>query len=100
MENSSTLFSNKCGILAELWSDYRDEEQFQDFVQYADLGLPLAFCHASEIISIETDSPAQEVVEEAWNVFVYGLGFEQDEGFESLDEILNKASLNRGPSED
>lgn len=99
MANNKTTFSNKCVILAELWSDYREEEQFQDFVQYADLGLPLAFCHASEIIEIEIDSPAQEVIDEAWNVFVYGLGFKEDEGFESLDEMLTKASLNPGLDE-
>jgi hypothetical protein len=34
-------FDNKISILAELWMNYRDDEELQDFIEYNDLGLPL-----------------------------------------------------------
>ena len=90
MENSSTLFSNKCEILAELWTSYRDDEEFQDFVRYSDLGLPLAYCVSSDIVFSEGDDPAGEIINETWDLFMAGLALE-DTGFESLDQVLETA---------
>ncbi len=27
-------FNGKCGVLAELWFDYRDHEEFKDSIEY------------------------------------------------------------------
>ena len=35
-------FENKITILAELWMNYRDDEDLEDFVEYNDLCVPLA----------------------------------------------------------
>jgi hypothetical protein len=43
-------FENKITILAELWMNYRDDEDLQDFVEYNDLGLPLAYFLMNEIV--------------------------------------------------
>lgn len=90
MENSSTLFSNKCEILAELWTSYRDDEEFQDFVRYSDLGLPLAYCASAEIIMAGPDDPAGEIINETWDLFLAGLSLD-DTGFDNLDELLELA---------
>ncbi len=39
----ATTFENKCAILADLWLNYKDNEELEDFVEYNDLGLPLAY---------------------------------------------------------
>lgn len=90
MENNSTLFSEKCNILAELWMNYREDEEFQDFISYSDLGLPLAYATASEIILTESDDPAGEIINETWDLLLAGLGIE-DTGFDTLEEILELA---------
>lgn len=93
MANNTTTFSNACLILAQLWQDYRDEEQFQDFISYNDLGLPLAYAVTAELISIGEDDPAVDIIDESFDLLLNGLAVE-DTGFESLEEILEIAIKN------
>lgn len=82
----TTTFSNKAIILADLWMNYRTDEEFADFVEYNDLGLPLAYAIANGVV--ETTDMASKFVEETFDLLVSGLGI-KDEGFESLDDILS-----------
>jgi hypothetical protein len=81
-----TDYSSKCAILTELWVNYRNDEQFQDFIEYNDLGLPLAYAIAEGVVS--STELAQRFVEETFDVFLAGLDI-TDTGFENLDEILS-----------
>jgi hypothetical protein len=86
LENVMTNYSSKCAILSELWISYRNDEQFQDFIEYNDLGLPLAYAIAEGVVS--STELAQRFVEETFDVFLAGLDI-TDAGFENLDEILS-----------
>lgn len=81
-----TDFSNKCIILGELWLNYRDDEQFQDFVEYNDLGLPLAYLLAEGVVT--NTEKAANFIEETWDLLVEALGIE-DAGFTNLNEMLD-----------
>jgi hypothetical protein len=85
---SSTNYTDKCSILAELWLNYRSDEEFQDFIEYNDLGLPLAYAIDNSIV--KSTEMAQRFVEETFDVFLATLDVE-DTGFENLDELLNIA---------
>jgi hypothetical protein len=87
-DTATTPFSNKAAILAEVWMNYRSDEDFQDFVEYNDLGLPLAYAIAENIIPA-TDR-AKRFIEETFDILLAGLNLE-DEGFETLTAILEKA---------
>jgi hypothetical protein len=82
---SSTNYTDKCSILAELWLNYRSDEQFQDFIEYNDLGLPLAYAIDNNIV--KSSEMAQKFVEETFDLFMASLEVE-DTGFENLDELL------------
>jgi hypothetical protein len=71
-----------------LWLNYRSDEQFQDFIEYNDLGLPLAYAIANDIV--KSTEMAQRFVEETFDLFMASLEVE-DTGFENLDELLNIA---------
>jgi hypothetical protein len=86
---SSTSYTDKCSILAELWLNYRSDEEFQDFIEYNDLGLPLAYAIANDIV--KSTEMAQRFVEETFDLFLASLEVE-DEGYEVLDELLDQAS--------
>lgn len=85
----STEFLSQCNILSELWMNYRNEVDFQDFIKYNDIGLPLAFVINEGIVDKPTEA-AQSFVTEAFTIFVEALGIE-DAGFNNLTEML-KAS--------
>ena len=86
MPDSSTPFSSKCIILGELWLNYRDDEEFTDFVEYNDLGLPLAYLLAEGIVT--STNKTEVFVNETWDLFLEALDI-PDTGFTNLDEMLS-----------
>jgi hypothetical protein len=82
-----TAFTNRARILSQLWMDYRDDEEFKDFIEYNDLGLPLAYAIAEGIV--ERTDLASNFINEAFDILLSALGVE-DTGFESLEDILDK----------
>lgn len=84
---SSTPFTNKAEILAELWMDYRDDEGFKDFVEYNDLGLPIAYAVSNGIV--ESNKLVEQFIDESFRLLLAGLGIEEDLGFETLTDILS-----------
>lgn len=82
-------FRTKTEILSDLWLNYRDDEQFKDFVEYNDLGLPLAYALANGIVDV---SPmAEQFVEETYRLLIASLGVE-DVAYESLDDLFSNAT--------
>lgn len=85
MTNKETTFENKCNILGELWIDYRDEEDLSEFIAYNDLGLPLAFSIAEDLV--KPTPRAIEMINETFAMLLLSLEVE-DNGFETLDELM------------
>jgi hypothetical protein len=78
-------FENKITILSELWMNYRDDEDLQDFVEYNDLGLPLAYFLMNEIVL--PTSQSELYINETYDLFIASLQV-ADREWESLDELL------------
>ena len=84
-----TGFSSKCEILGALYANYGQDPEFRDFVEFNDLGLPLAYLSNEGLCELSTDG--ERYIEETWTLFVKSLGIE-DTGFEDIDEMF-QASL-------
>jgi hypothetical protein len=87
-ENTSTTYSDKLSILADLWLNYKQDEEFQDFVEYNDIGLPLAYAITNEIV--QSTDLAERFITETFDLLIAGFHIE-DTGFETLEEILGEA---------
>lgn len=84
-----TSATNKIKILAELWMNYRDDDSFADFVEYNDIGLPLAYFVDSNIVDM---TPRADLyLTETFDLLLASLGLE-DEGFDSFEEMLVRAA--------
>jgi len=79
-------FQSICSILAELWSNYKDDKGLQDFIEYNDIGLPLAFLVDANLV--EPSDQAIEYVYETWQIFLAALGLEDDVQWKSLEQIF------------
>ena len=73
-------------ILSDLWLNFRSEPDFQDFIEYNDLGLPLAYAINAKIVPLT--EKAEGFVNETFALLLAGLDVEEDTGFDSLDDIL------------
>jgi hypothetical protein len=69
-----------------MWIEYREDVDFKDFVEYNDLGLPLAYFIA-EGVALPTEL-AETYIGETFEILVAALDIE-DVGFETLDELFN-----------
>ena len=83
---NETTFENKCSILSQVWLEFRDDENFQQFMSYGDLGLPLAYAIDSNIV--KNTAEAQTFIEEVFELLLGILAIDEDTGFETLDDIL------------
>jgi hypothetical protein len=85
-KTTATSFSKRCDILGELWVQYKRDEEFADFFEYNDLGLPLAYAISQDYVLVRPQ--AEEFVNETFDLLLFALEIE-DEGFETLDEVLS-----------
>jgi hypothetical protein len=84
-----TDIESKCRILGKLWMDYRDDSEFVDFIEYNDLGLPMAYLVDSDLVKMT--NKGEIFVEETFELFLQSLKI-KDTGFTDLEEILEAAS--------
>lgn len=82
-----------CTILADLWQNYRDEDEFSDFIEYNDLGLPMAYLLREGMVS-EITEEGQLYINESFSLFVSALGLnpEEIEDGTTLDKLLDIAA--------
>jgi len=80
-----TDFINKCNILGQFYSQYKEEKDFEDFMEFNDLGLPLAYFVSESLCEVSDDGV--RYIGETWNLFIASLELE-DTGFTNLEEVF------------
>ena len=86
-------FETVCGILGELHFTYGDSKEFKSFVEFNDLGLPLAFLTREGLI-VELSNDGRRYVVDTFDMFIESLKVDPDDIVEgmTLDELLEIAS--------
>jgi hypothetical protein len=84
-DNKETSFDTKCEILSDLWLNHKGDEGLDDFIEYNDLGLPLAFLVSEDLVT--PSNRANDMINETFDLLIAALEIE-DTGFDSLDDLL------------
>lgn len=87
----STSFLTKCEILAEVHLEATWNIDLNDFRDYNDLGLPLAYSVDKDLIEIKEDG--KKYIEETWGNLCAMLGVDSEEKFEDSEDILSKSPV-------
>jgi len=82
---TTTTFENKCIILSDLWLNYRNDTEFVDFIEYNDMGLPLAYALSEGIVN--GTELSTKFIDETFDLLLAGVGVD-DIGFEDLEDLL------------
>jgi hypothetical protein len=88
-KNKTTPYLSKAKILADLWLHYRKDEDFIDFIEMNDIGLPLAYAISEGIVKSSTS--AEKYLNESFELLTTVLDID-DIGFETLDDLLTCAA--------
>jgi hypothetical protein len=83
----TTDFSKQLSILGEFYQNYKDDVDLADFIDFNDLGLPLAYFASEGLCQVSDDG--MRYIAETWDLFLVALEI-KDEGFESLNQIFTK----------
>ena len=76
----------KVGVLADLYLNYRDENQFKEFAEYNDIGLPIAHLVHTGLCNMNKE--AEVYVEETYDLLVSAMGVEPDLDYHTIEDML------------
>ena len=82
-----TNFDTKAAVLADLWINFRQEEQFKDFIEYNDIGLPLAYFTNTDLV--KPQDQAKIYIEETFNLLCAALEINVDGEYENLNQMFD-----------
>lgn len=78
-------FADKAGIVGQLWIEFRNDEDFTAFMDYNDLGCPLAYMVAEGIVK-EVTPLGEEMINETYRMLLELLEV-TDVEVDTLDEV-------------
>jgi len=78
-------FADKAGIVGQLWIEFRNDEDFGAFMEYNDLGCPLAYMVAEGIVK-EVTPLGEEMINETYKMLLELLDVSEAD-FDVLEEI-------------
>jgi len=81
-------FQTKCNILGQFWFEFRDDEKLKDFIEYNDIGLPLAWFISTDVVV--PNPVAETYVCETFDLFMAALKISEKhiDGFDNLKDIF------------
>ncbi len=82
---------NKCDILSEIWYYHRDNEEFEDFLEMYDIGLPLAY-FLREKICLPTKA-GQTLMQDTYEALIGKFGVSATKVFAGLDELISQRKI-------
>lgn len=82
--------ADKTGVLGQLWIQFRDDEDFETFMEYNDIGLPMAYYVAEGLVK-ELSPLGEQYIHETFDMFSEALNV-SDEEIDGL-EIINLDSI-------
>ena len=80
-----TDFTNICEILGSLYANYKEDKDLKDFIEFNDLGLPLAYFVSEDLCQVSDDGA--RYITETWQLFLASMELE-DTGWDSLDQMF------------
>jgi hypothetical protein len=85
-------FASKCDILADAWTVFDNDEDWEALITYADLGLPFAFGVANGFI-LDLSPEGEAMIQDSWEHLCNLMDLPDDEEWESLEAMMIAAKL-------
>jgi hypothetical protein len=88
-----TDFTTQCIILGELYENYKEEKDFRAFIEFNDLGLPLAYLISQGLV-VEVSDDGRRYVFDTFEMFLESIKLGEDDVVDgmTLDEVFALAA--------
>lgn len=83
--------ADKTGVLGSLWIQFRDSDEFETFMDYNDIGLPMAYYLAEGLVK-ELTPLGEQYILETFDMFSKALDITEEE-IDGLDNITLESVL-------
>lgn len=81
-------FADKTGVIGQLWIEFRNDEDFSAFMDYNDLGCPMAYMVAEGLIK-DLTPVGEEMIQETFKMFLELINVTEEE----IDSVLPDKNL-------
>lgn len=81
-------FADKAGVIGQLWIEFRGDEDFEVFMDYNDLGCPMAYMVAEGLIK-ELTPVGEEMITETFKMFLELINVTEEE----IDSVIPDKTL-------
>ena len=81
--------ADKASVLSDFWIDYRNDAEWQDFMVYNDLGLPLSDAVANGLV-LQLSPAGEAIVEETYTLLCNRLGIDPSESFDEPSDFFER----------
>lgn len=81
--------ADKASILSDFWIDYRNDAEWQDFMVYNDLGLPLSDAIANGLV-LQLSPAGEAIVEETYTMLCNRLDIDPEESFDPPSDFFER----------
>lgn len=88
------LYADKCGILGQVYKEFREDENFKHFMSYNDIGVPLAYFVAEGLVKEPTDLGIS-MIEETFDMFLKLIELSEDEAVLALQSDAEYGDLEK-----
>lgn len=84
-----TDFKTQCMILGQLYLNHKDDKDFKPFIEFNDLGLPLAWLLAEGLV-VEVSDDGTRYIVDTFDMFLDSIKLGHDDIIEgmTLDDVL------------
>lgn len=93
---SKTHFFEKCVIIGEVFTEMKEystvDDGWYDFFEINDIGLPMAYFIAEDMMEPTGTGDAERYIEETWINLCESLNVDADEKYGSLSDLWNASS--------
>lgn len=76
---------DKVGVLGQLWINYREDKDMEMFLDYNDIGLPLAYFKAEGLVT-ELTPLGEQYIDETFDMFLDAMKMTEKD-VEALEEV-------------
>lgn len=84
--------TDKTGVLGELWLEFKEDENFREFIKYNDIGLPLAYYVAEGLTQGLTPLGEQYIIE-TFDMLMQLLTLSEEEIDRELDDLVSLSTI-------